>query len=165
MKENIGIINIFILIIISFITGYLICNYNSNSNSTEGLINIEGLINTDETRKKYLSTCCDEGDKKCYDKPPYLQKEQCDANKIDAIKQIDNIFTPQYNQEEYDNKLTELDLKNNKSNSSKDTEYSAKHNERLVVKDLDDTTYNKIINDNNIINGASFKEYAVFNKK
>ena len=37
-------------------------------------------------------------------------------------------------------------------------------NEKLVVKGLDETTYNKIINDNNILNGASVKEYAIFKK-
>ena len=153
-------INIIILIIIAFIVG-LISGINLNKlYKKETLINTtETLINTDDTPKKYLSTCCETN--KCYDKPPHLQKDKCEANKEDAFKELDTQFTPIYTKEEYEKKINEY---NNQPNSVKETNYNNKTSEKIVVDNLDDNTYNKIINDNNMINGISNNiEYAPYN--
>ncbi len=155
---ELNIIDIIILLIISIIIGIIIgTKINCNSENFT-----ETLINTNNTRKQSLSTCCENN--KCYDKPPYLQPEQCETNKADAVKQIDTIFTPQYTKEEYEKKIKDLDLENNKINMTKDIEYNSKINEKITVKNLDSDTYNKIINDNNIINGNESKEYAPYKK-
>lgn len=145
-------INIIILIIISFISGIIV-----GTNLYKLYKTSETLINTDDTPKKYLSTCCENN--KCYDKPPHLQKEECEANKEDAFKELDTQFTPIYTKEEYEKKIATI---NNESNSVKETDYNNKTSE-IIVNNVDNNTYNKIINDNNMINGISNNiEYAPY---
>ena len=117
-------IDMIILILVVFIIGIMI-GFTFKKNS-------EHIVNLDDSRKIELSKCCT--DPKCYSKPPHL-RDNCQANKDEAKKELDKEFKQMYTQEEYYKKLDDLGItKDNKlTNKNVDEAYLAKMNERLVI--------------------------------
>ncbi len=131
-------IDIVILMIISFMLGFIIAHQMINKFK-------ENLINLDDSRKVELSKCCT--NPPCYGKPPYL-RVNCDKNKDDAQKSLDNQFDLQYTQEEYYKKLEDEKILSDVTNVAREEEYVRTMNQELIVnKALDKNTYNKIIKD------------------
>jgi hypothetical protein len=130
-------IDIIILIIISFILGFLVAHYMIKKT--------ENLINLDDSRKIELSKCCT--NPTCYQKPPYL-RENCNKNKEESMQMLDKQFDLQYTQEEYYKKLQETGVLSQINNVDREAKYVNEMNEELIVnKALNEKTFNKIIKD------------------
>ncbi len=136
MEINIDL-DMFLLIIISFIIGILVGGYLKNTSR-------ENLINLDDSRKVELTKCCT--DPKCYSKPPYL-RENCIKNKEEAKQQLDNKFKQMYTQEEYYKKLEDLGItsKGELTNNKIDEAYYAKMNQQVVINKAIDTKLDETI--------------------
>ncbi len=164
---NIDIVIAVIIMIVIFILIYYGFK-NVNGNTSAPMTNIEKLINTDDSRKKELTKCCT--DSKCYSKPPYM-RENCEANKVDAKKQLDTMFDQAYTQEEYYKKLNELNFIKTQDmpNVQKEQEFINKLNERITLdKAVGETLFDKIVTDKQDevcgynIRGFDTKDYAPF---
>jgi hypothetical protein len=154
--ENINI-DLIILLIISFIAGYLLA------------LNIkkpaEHIVNLDDSRKVELSKCCT--DSKCYYKPPHL-RDNCNKNKENAKVELEQEFKQMYTQEEYYKKLEDLGItkKGELNNQQIDAEYIAKMNLRVVLNPaLDEKTDIKIRKDDrDEVRGYDMKVLAPYTK-
>jgi hypothetical protein len=151
---NINVISLVIICIIAFTCGYFI------RQAFPTLFN-EHLINLDDSRKIELSKCCT--DDKCYNKPPHL-RDNCQLNKDKAVKDLDSQFKQMYTQEEYYKLLDELNILKEKSNNTKDIEYTKKMNEKLSpVQNVDEKTFNLIIKDDrDEVRGSDQTNYASY---
>jgi hypothetical protein len=156
------IIAFLIILVVSILFFY---GYNKASGK---MTHVENLINTDDSRKKELTKCCT--DKKCYSKPPFM-RENCEANKIEAKKELDTMFDQAYTQEEYYKKLNELNFIKTQDmpNVEKEQQFVNKLNERITLdKAVGDTLFNKIVTDKQDevcgynIRGFDMKDYAPF---
>lgn len=156
------IIAIVILAVIAIIIYY---GFNKSSN---GMTNVENLINTDNTRKKNLTKCCTEP--KCYSKPPFM-RENCDEHKQEAQLQLDTMFEPAYTQEEYYKKLNELNIIKTQDmpNVEKNQKYIDKLNERITLDTaVGNILFDKIVADKQDevcgynIKGYSTSDFAPF---
>jgi hypothetical protein len=137
MEINVEIIDIILLVTISFILGVLVTLYVKKTS--------ENIVNLDDSRKIELSKCCT--DPKCYSKPPHL-RNNCLINKKDAKEELDKEFKQIYSQEEYYKKLDELGIAKNLNNKDIDEKYVAKMNEQIVINPaLDKETDTKIRQD------------------
>ena len=130
--------------------------------------NIENLINTDDSRKKELTKPCE--DPKCYSKPPFI-RENYEANKEEAKKELDKMFDQAYTQEEYYKKLNDLNFIKTQDmpNVEREQEFINKLNERITLdKAVGDTLFDKIVTDKQDevcgynIRGFDTKDYAPF---
>ena len=166
------ILAVIIVIVVVILIHYGLNKINSNTTTTTttpaSMTNIENLINTDDSRKKELTKCCT--DSKCYSKPPYM-REGCDANKIEAQKELDTMFNQAYTQEEYYKKLNELNVIKTQDmpNVQKEQEFINKLNERITLdKAVGNTLFDKIVTDKQDevcgynIKGFDTKDYAPF---
>jgi hypothetical protein len=138
---NIEDLDLLILIIVSFIIGFIVSKmyYNNYNNDKEHLVNL------DDSRKEALTKCCD--NEKCYSKPPYLRKN-CIENKNKSLKDLESQFKQMYTQDQYYEKIDKLGVITNKTNFERDRELLNKLNEKLNVNNrLDQLTYDNIRND------------------
>jgi hypothetical protein len=126
---------IIILMIITFILGYILANKLPEMK--------EHLINLDDSRKIELSQCCK--NPPCYYQPPHL-RENCIANKVEAAKSVDSQFQEMYTQKEYYDKLKELYILNYKTNYMNDIDFNKKINEKLKVN-LNEPIFTSVIKD------------------
>lgn len=145
--------SIFILLIISFILGYIL--------GAKLPVMKENLINLDDSRKKDLTQCCK--NPPCYYQPPYL-RENCEENKKKAFEELDSQFKESYTQKEYIDKLKEMNILNSKSNYENDINYNNKLNERLKVN-LNESDFNKVIKDDrDEVKGYESNIYSEYKK-
>lgn len=161
------IIAVIIILIVAILIHYGLNKINSTPASAK-MTNIENLINTDDSRKKELTKCCTEP--KCYSKPPFM-RENCEANKVEAKKELDTMFNQAYTQEEYYKKLNELNFIKTQDmpNVQKEQEFVNKLNERMTLdKAVGESLFNKIVTDKQDevcgynIRGFDIKDYAPF---
>lgn len=170
MYESIDmIIIVIIILIIAILIHYGFKNTNGTmKNTNNNTAKVEHLINTDDRRKKELTKCCTEP--RCYSKPPFL-RENCEANKQEAEKELEKMFEQTYTQEEYYKKLNELNFIKTQDmpNVLKEQEFVNKLNERISLdKAVGETLFNKIVSDKQDevcgynIRGYDMKDYAPF---
>ena len=162
------IIAVIIILIVAILIHYGLNKINSSPTKPANMTNVENLINTDDSRKKELTKCCTEP--KCYSKPPFM-RENCEANKEEAQKELDTMFDPMYTQEEYYKKLNELNFIKTQDmpNVQKEQEFVNKLNERITLdKAVGDSLFDKIVTDKQDevcgynIRGFDMKDYAPF---
>ena len=162
------IIAVIIILIVAILIHYGLNKTNSSPTKPANMTNVENLINTDDSRKKELTKCCTEP--KCYSKPPFM-RENCEANKVDAKKELDTMFDQAYTQEEYYKKLNELNFIKTQDmpNVQKEQEFVNKLNERISLdKAVGDSLFDKIVTDKQDevcgynIRGFDMKDYAPF---
>ena len=133
--------NIITMYCMGIIVIMIICIFLSNTSYTSNKCGCtrEHLINLDDSRKNNLKKCCD--DNKCYDKPPFLQKDECSKN--EKNKTIFNkIFDTMFSTEKYNKLLKSMNIK---SLTAKDINIS--DNMIDISKKLGPELYNKILND------------------
>ncbi len=156
-----------IAVIIILVVAILI-HYGLNQVNGSTMTNVENLINTDDSRMKELTKCCTEP--KCYSKPPFM-RENCEANKVEAKKELDTMFDQAYTQEEYYKKLNELNFIKTQDmpNVQKEQEFVNKLNERITLdKAVGNSLFDKIVTDKQDevcgynIRGFDTKDYAPF---
>ncbi len=136
---NIEDLDLLILLVVTFIIGFIASKMYYNNSNTEHLINL------DESRKTALSKCCDND--KCYSKPPYL-RENCKENKTKSFKELESKFEQMYTQEQYYEKINKLGIIKNKTNFERDKDLLDKLNEKLNVNNrLDQLTFDTIRKD------------------
>jgi hypothetical protein len=160
-------IDMIIAVIIILVVAILI-HYGLNQVNGSTMTNVENLINTDDSRMKELTKCCTEP--KCYSKPPFM-RENCEANKVEAKKELDTMFDQAYTQEEYYKKLNELNFIKTQDmpNVQKEQEFVNKLNERITLdKAVGNSLFDKIVTDKQDevcgynIRGFDTKDYAPF---
>lgn len=158
-------IDMFIAVAIILIVAILI--YQGFEKVNE-MANVEKLINTDNSRKKELTKCCT--DTKCYSKPEFMRQD-CQANKEDAKKTLDTMFEQTYTQDEYFQKLNEMNIIKDKDlpTIQKEQEFVNKLNERITLdKAIGESLFDKIVTDKQDqvcgynIRGFDTKDYAPF---
>jgi len=164
------IIAVIIILIVAILIHYGLNKINSSTTITKPakMTNVENLINTDDSRKIELTKPCSEP--KCYSKPPFI-RENYEANKVEAKKELDKMFDPIYTQEEYYKKLNELNFIKTQDmpNVQKEQEFVNKLNERITLdKAVGDSLFDKIVTDKQDevcgynIRGFDTKDYAPF---
>jgi hypothetical protein len=146
-------VDIFILMIISFILGFMVCKQLN--------LKIDHLVNLDDTRKIELSKCCT--NKECYNKPPHL-RDNCEENKAAAFAELEKRFKEMYTQEEYYNKLKELNLIKDTSNFDRDVKYMNEFNEKILLG-MDKATFDNVrLDDRDEVIGNLHGVYAGYNQ-
>lgn len=172
MYESIDmIIIVIIILIIAILIHYGFKNANgtmTNTKTNNDTAKVEHLINTDDRRKKELIKPCTEP--RCYSKPLFL-RENGEANKQEAEKELEKMFEQTYTQEEYYKKLNELNFIKTQDmpNVLKEQEFVNKLNERITLdKAVGETLFDKIVSDKQDevcgynIRGYDMKDYAPF---
>jgi hypothetical protein len=121
----------------------------------------EHLVNLDDSRKVELSKCCT--NKQCYNKPPHL-RDNCEENKKNAFNDLDKIFKEMYSQEEYYNKLKELNLIKDVSNFDRDVKYMNEFNEKIALGMEKSTFDNVRLDDRDEVRGNMVGIHAGYKK-
>ena len=164
------IIAVIIILVVLILIHYGLNKINGTTTQTmpAPMTNIENLINTDDSRKKELTKPCE--DPKCYSKPPFI-RENYEANKEEAKKELDKMFNQVYTQEEYYKKLNDLNFIKTQDmpNVQRDQEFINKLNERITLdKAVGESLFDKITTDKQDevcgynIRGFDTKDYAPF---
>ena len=124
----------------------------------------EKLINLDESVKTNLRHCC--SDKKCYDKPDFLQGPNCEINKLESSKNLNKVYDVILTDEKYLSLLNSLNIPVNKL-AGTDIPIDNKQLEYQNIKlsnTIDEKVYNKILEDKTyVVNGYDIHQYSPYN--